>query len=147
MATTEIQKTPFVRELASSGEYTSLYPNTEPLAAVKKILIHVSTDRKTRDKALESLTLFLKARKDLSLLELLKVWRGLFFCTFAPSSFTPSYWALTRKRLLPLRPPSNPTSPRPRALILPRPQPPTRKPPTLPARILDYDWHRIPQFG
>ncbi|GAM41539.1 ribosomal RNA processing protein [Talaromyces pinophilus] len=57
MATTDIQKTPFVRELASS-------------------------DRKTRDKALESLTLFLKARKDLSLLELLKVWRGLFFCFY-----------------------------------------------------------------
>ncbi|EED24159.1 ribosomal RNA processing protein, putative [Talaromyces stipitatus ATCC 10500] len=57
MATTDIQKTPFVRELASS-------------------------DRKTRDKALESLTLFLKARKDLSLLELLKVWKGLFFCFY-----------------------------------------------------------------
>ncbi|RAO65614.1 uncharacterized protein BHQ10_001626 [Talaromyces amestolkiae] len=57
MATADIQKTPFVRELASS-------------------------DRKTRDKAFESLTLFLKARKDLSLLELLKVWRGLFFCFY-----------------------------------------------------------------
>lgn len=37
-------------------------------------------DRKTRDKALESLTLFLRARRDLSLLELLKIWKGLFFC-------------------------------------------------------------------
>jgi len=52
------QKTPpFVKELASS-------------------------DRRTRDKALESLTLFLRARRDLSLLELLKVWKGLFFCFY-----------------------------------------------------------------
>ncbi|OKL59900.1 hypothetical protein UA08_04540 [Talaromyces atroroseus] len=53
----QIQKTPFVRELASS-------------------------DRKARDKALESLTLFLRARRDLSLLELLKVWKGLFYCFY-----------------------------------------------------------------
>lgn len=37
-------------------------------------------DRKVRDKALESLTLFLRARDDLSLLDLLKLWKGLFFC-------------------------------------------------------------------
>ncbi|OJJ49736.1 hypothetical protein ASPZODRAFT_57705 [Penicilliopsis zonata CBS 506.65] len=53
----DIQKTPFVRELASS-------------------------DRKTRDKAVESLTLFLRSRTDLSLLELLKLWKGLFFCFY-----------------------------------------------------------------
>ncbi|OXV05487.1 hypothetical protein Egran_06740 [Elaphomyces granulatus] len=41
-----------------------------------------SSDRRTRDKALESLTLFLRARRDLSLLELLKVWKGLFFCFY-----------------------------------------------------------------
>jgi len=53
-----LQKTPpFVKELASS-------------------------DRRTRDKALESLTLFLRARRDLSILELLKVWKGLFFCFY-----------------------------------------------------------------
>lgn len=54
---TDLQKTPFVRELASS-------------------------DRKTRDKALASLTLFLRSRTDLSLLELLKLWKGLFFCFY-----------------------------------------------------------------
>ncbi|KAH8697350.1 nucleolar protein,Nop52-domain-containing protein [Talaromyces proteolyticus] len=53
----QIQKTPFVKELASS-------------------------ERKTRDKALESLSLFLRARRDLSLLELLKIWKGLFFCFY-----------------------------------------------------------------
>ncbi|CRG85018.1 Ribosomal RNA-processing protein 1 homolog [Talaromyces islandicus] len=53
----QIQKTPFVKELAAS-------------------------DRKTRDKALESLSRFLRARRDLSLLELLKIWKGLFFCFY-----------------------------------------------------------------
>ncbi|KAJ5620044.1 hypothetical protein N7510_004028 [Penicillium lagena] len=53
----EIEKTPFVRELASS-------------------------DRKTRDKALESLTLFLRSRTDLTLVDLLKLWKGLFFCFY-----------------------------------------------------------------
>ncbi|PLB43798.1 hypothetical protein P170DRAFT_418136 [Aspergillus steynii IBT 23096] len=54
---TDLQKTPFVRELASS-------------------------DRRTRDKATESLTLFLRSRTDLSLIELLKLWKGLFFCFY-----------------------------------------------------------------
>ncbi|KAJ5082668.1 hypothetical protein N7532_011711 [Penicillium argentinense] len=53
----DIQKTPFVRDLASS-------------------------DRKIRDKALESLTLFLRSRNDLSVLDLLKLWKGLFFCFY-----------------------------------------------------------------
>ncbi|KAJ9201284.1 hypothetical protein DTO164E3_3591 [Paecilomyces variotii] len=53
----DIQKTPFVRELASS-------------------------DRRTRDKALESLTMFLKMKTGLSLVDLLKVWKGLFFCFY-----------------------------------------------------------------
>ncbi|KAB8238934.1 hypothetical protein ETB97_007598 [Aspergillus alliaceus] len=54
---TDLQKTPFVRELASS-------------------------DKKIRDKATESLTLFLRSRTDLSLMELLKLWKGLFFCFY-----------------------------------------------------------------
>ncbi|KAJ5247210.1 hypothetical protein N7468_002193 [Penicillium chermesinum] len=53
----DIEKTPFVRDLASS-------------------------DRKVRDKALESLTLFLRSRNDLSVLDLLKLWKGLFFCFY-----------------------------------------------------------------
>ncbi|KAJ5798832.1 uncharacterized protein N7503_006337 [Penicillium pulvis] len=53
----EIQKTPFVRDLASS-------------------------DKKVRDKAVESLTLFLSSKTDLSLVDLLKLWKGLFFCFF-----------------------------------------------------------------
>lgn len=39
-----------------------------------------SPDRKVRDKAVESLTLFLRSRTDLSVLDLLKLWKGLFFC-------------------------------------------------------------------
>ncbi|ODM21981.1 hypothetical protein SI65_02825 [Aspergillus cristatus] len=54
---TDVQRTPFVRDLASS-------------------------DRKTRDKALDSLTLFLRSRTDLSLIDLLKLWKGLFFCFY-----------------------------------------------------------------
>ncbi|KAJ5677167.1 uncharacterized protein N7477_002800 [Penicillium maclennaniae] len=53
----DMQKTPFVRDLASS-------------------------DRKVRDKAVESLTLFLRSRNDLTLVELLKLWKGLFFCFY-----------------------------------------------------------------
>ncbi|KAJ5753166.1 hypothetical protein N7520_010083 [Penicillium odoratum] len=53
----DIQKTPFVRDLASS-------------------------DKKVRDKAVESLTLFLSQKTDLSLVDLLKLWKGLFFCFY-----------------------------------------------------------------
>ncbi|KAL4809545.1 nucleolar protein,Nop52-domain-containing protein [Aspergillus unguis] len=54
---TDLAKTPFVRELASS-------------------------DKKLRDKATDSLSLFLRSKTDLSLLELLKLWKGLFFCFY-----------------------------------------------------------------
>ncbi|KAF3480161.1 uncharacterized protein GIQ15_05508 [Arthroderma uncinatum] len=53
----DIQQTPFVRELASS-------------------------DKKTRDKAVESLTAFLRSKRDLKLFDLLKVWKGLFYCFY-----------------------------------------------------------------
>ena len=39
------------------------------------------TDKKLRDKATESLSLFLRSKTDLTLIELLKLWKGLFFCT------------------------------------------------------------------
>ncbi|KAL4916189.1 nucleolar protein,Nop52-domain-containing protein [Aspergillus aurantiobrunneus] len=54
---TDLAKTPFVRELASS-------------------------DKKIRDKATDSLALFLQSKTDLSLLELLKLWKGLFYCFY-----------------------------------------------------------------
>ncbi|KLJ09274.1 hypothetical protein EMPG_15300 [Blastomyces silverae] len=53
----KIAQTPFIRELASS-------------------------DKRTRDKALESLTRFIQSRIDLQLVELLKIWKGLFFCFY-----------------------------------------------------------------
>ncbi|KAL4755046.1 hypothetical protein BDW72DRAFT_164955 [Aspergillus terricola var. indicus] len=53
----DLAKTPFVRELASS-------------------------EKKIRDKATDSLALFLQSKTDLSLLELLKLWKGLFFCFY-----------------------------------------------------------------
>ncbi|KAL4742935.1 nucleolar protein,Nop52-domain-containing protein [Aspergillus similis] len=49
----DLAKTPFVRELASS-------------------------DKKIRDKATDSLALFLQSKTDLSLLELLKLWKGFY---------------------------------------------------------------------
>ncbi|RAL10495.1 ribosomal RNA processing 1 family protein [Aspergillus homomorphus CBS 101889] len=54
---TDLGKTPFIKELASS-------------------------DKKLRDKATTSLTLFLRAKTDLSNLDLLKLWKGLFFCFY-----------------------------------------------------------------
>ncbi|GKZ18205.1 hypothetical protein AbraIFM66951_000378 [Aspergillus brasiliensis] len=53
----DMTKTPFVRDLASS-------------------------DKKIRDKATDSLSLFLRSKTDLSLLDLLKLWKGLFFCFY-----------------------------------------------------------------
>ncbi|PYH44409.1 ribosomal RNA processing 1 family protein [Aspergillus saccharolyticus JOP 1030-1] len=53
----DVGKTPFIKELASS-------------------------DKKLRDKATNSLTLFLRAKTDLTNLELLKLWKGLFFCFY-----------------------------------------------------------------
>ncbi|OAX82980.1 hypothetical protein ACJ72_02660, partial [Emergomyces africanus] len=38
--------------------------------------------KRIRDKALESLTLFIRSRRDLQLVELLKIWKGLFFCFY-----------------------------------------------------------------
>lgn len=74
----DAQKTPFVRDLASSGK--NLRGNAiKQEETEKKLTLHA--DRKTRDKALESLTLFLRSRTNLSLIELLKLWKGLFFCT------------------------------------------------------------------
>lgn len=42
----------------------------------------MSLDRKVRDKAVESLTLYLRSRTDLTLVDLLKLWKGLFFCFY-----------------------------------------------------------------
>ncbi|KAH8808192.1 hypothetical protein F5884DRAFT_674289 [Xylogone sp. PMI_703] len=51
----DIKQTPFVRELAAN-------------------------DRPTRDKALASLRTYLSGRRDLPPIELLKLWKGLFYC-------------------------------------------------------------------
>ncbi|TPR01981.1 Vacuolar import and degradation family protein [Aspergillus niger] len=53
----DVTKTPFVRDLASS-------------------------EKKIRDKATDSLSLFLRSKTDLSLIDLLKLWKGLFFCFY-----------------------------------------------------------------
>merc|ERR1712230_249341 len=52
---TDIQQTPFVKQLAAN-------------------------DRPTRDAALSSLRTYLSGRRELPALELLKLWKGLFYC-------------------------------------------------------------------
>jgi len=52
---TDVQHTPFVKELAAN-------------------------DRPTRDKALTCLRTYLSGRRDLAPLELMKLWKGLFYC-------------------------------------------------------------------
>ncbi|KAH9218487.1 nucleolar protein,Nop52-domain-containing protein [Leptodontidium sp. 2 PMI_412] len=52
---TDIQQTPFVKQLAAN-------------------------DRPTRDAALDSLRTYLSGRRELPALELLKLWKGLFYC-------------------------------------------------------------------
>ena len=76
----DVQKTPFVRDLASSGMFLSLSIDWKIIC-----WFHISIpDRKVRDKALDSLTLFIRSKTDLSLIDLLKLWKGLFFCTSTP---------------------------------------------------------------
>jgi ribosomal RNA-processing protein 1 len=43
-------------------------------------MTHQSLDRPTRDKALQSLRTFLSGRREMPPLELLKLWKGLFYC-------------------------------------------------------------------
>ncbi|KAI4146327.1 MAG: hypothetical protein L6R39_003485 [Caloplaca ligustica] len=61
----DIQESPFVKQLASS-------------------------DRPTREKALESLRIYLSSQRQLTNIELLKLWRGLFFCLWHTPSPLPS---------------------------------------------------------
>lgn len=80
------QPTPFITELASSGSsrvqkphnYSINFAIHQPLTSS----ILQIPERKVRDRALESLTKFLQARRDLSLLDMLKVWKGLFYCVY-----------------------------------------------------------------
>jgi len=77
----DIQKTPFVRDLASSGMKRLVF-DSGAISLNSNTNDYSSLDRKVRDKAVESLTLFLRSRTDLSVLDLLKLWKGLFFCMF-----------------------------------------------------------------
>ncbi|KAI4117178.1 MAG: hypothetical protein LQ345_002529 [Seirophora villosa] len=77
----DIQESPFVKELASS-------------------------DRRTREKALESLRIYLSSNRQLTDIELLKLWRGLFFCLWHTPPPLPSQnlCASLSTLLLPLPP-------------------------------------------
>jgi ribosomal RNA-processing protein 1 len=46
----------------------------------------IATDKQTRDQALESLKAYLGAQTEISELDLLKLWKGLFYCIFNPPS-------------------------------------------------------------
>jgi ribosomal RNA-processing protein 1 len=70
---TDIQQTPFVKQLAANGKVSRKLIQSPNLTANQK-------DRKTRDAALESLKTYLSGRRDLPPLELLKLHKGLFYC-------------------------------------------------------------------
>jgi hypothetical protein len=44
-----------------------------------------ATDKEVRDQALESLRTFLGAQAEMAELDLLKLWKGLFYCTPRPA--------------------------------------------------------------
>jgi ribosomal RNA-processing protein 1 len=71
MAAEEAQQAPFVKQLAANGKECSVqkYPK-----------LTSNSDRPTRDKAVASLRTFLSGRRKFEELELLKLWKGLFFC-------------------------------------------------------------------
>lgn len=137
----DAQKTPFVRDLASSGK--NLRGNAiKQEETEKKLTLHA--DRKTRDKALESLTLFLRSRTNLSLIELLKLWKGLFFCTsglFITSAQSKKKLQLTHEtRLLSLRQTSDTAGAGSLALVLAGADAAPGYGASVPARVLDHDW-------
>jgi ribosomal RNA-processing protein 1 len=68
----DIQQAPFVKELAANG--------ISHLLIKYASFINASADRPTRDKAVHSLRTFLSGRRELPSLELLKLWKGLFYC-------------------------------------------------------------------
>ncbi|KAI9851646.1 MAG: hypothetical protein M1838_003115 [Thelocarpon superellum] len=70
--TSDIQQTPFVKQLAANG--IAEYPPLVKTRAEKM------ADRPTRDKAVAGLRTYLSGRRQLSELEWLKLWKGLFFC-------------------------------------------------------------------
>lgn len=47
----------------------------------QNVRLTFATDKKVRDQALESLRTFLGAQTEISELDLLKLWKGLFYCT------------------------------------------------------------------
>jgi hypothetical protein len=55
-----------------------------------KRLISLFTDRPTREKALEALRTYILSTRPFTELELLKLWKGLFFCTQTSPLLTPS---------------------------------------------------------
>jgi ribosomal RNA-processing protein 1 len=67
----DIQQAPFVKELAANGILCPLNQSSHHSQI---------TDRPTRDKAVQSLRTFLSGRRELPALELLKLWKGLFYC-------------------------------------------------------------------
>lgn len=80
---TDIQHTPFVKQLAAN-------------------------DRPTRDKAVDSLRTYLSGRRDLPHLELLKLWKGLFYCMWmSDRPLTQQALATSLADLVSILPPEN----------------------------------------
>lgn len=75
----DIQQTPFVKQLAANGKSwtSSLQTPRNVLKAIDKTPL---LDRPTRDAALQSLRTYLSGARPLAPLDLLKIWKGLFYC-------------------------------------------------------------------
>lgn len=84
MSTSNYQQTPFVRQLAASGSSLS------QLVFCLLSLTLLRADRPTRDKAVASLKTYLTASRTFTKTELLKLWKGLFYCT-TPRLFPARY--------------------------------------------------------
>lgn len=66
----------------ASNSFTSPFPFPNPMASPDSLFIKSLTarDRHVRDKAVQNLRSYLSNRKTFSQLELLKLWKGLFYC-------------------------------------------------------------------
>ena len=84
----DVQQTPFVKQLAASGNRRAPLSNPsvtkESFLSFQNLILGICTDRPTREKALDSLESYLTSSRSFSDIELLKIWKGLFFCELFP---------------------------------------------------------------
>lgn len=87
MASADPKQAPFIKQLAGSGMFQSLSLIVDAsfvpgFTFPRLTKIALGSDRATRDKALSSLRTYLSGRRTFDELELLKLWKGLFYCQY-----------------------------------------------------------------